>query len=112
MAAAFRTRFSVFPAVNVVLGSWEHLPPHDCFVTAGNCYGLMSAGIDAVVVSELGPRVQDWDFAPLLALWRAVDLVSPHRYDDYGGEIEADPGTVGSSDGPRKPSISSGEPER
>src|SRR5512133_707249 len=59
MAAAFRSKFSAFPAVNVVLGSWEQLPPHDCFVTAGNCYGLMSAGIDAVVVRELGTEVQD-----------------------------------------------------
>ncbi len=38
-------------------------------------------------------RIPDWDFAPLLALWRAVDLVSPHRYDDSGGEIEAALGT-------------------
>ena len=59
MAAAFRSRFSTFSAVDVILGRREQLPPHDCSVTAGNCYGLMSAGIDAVVVSQLGPEVQD-----------------------------------------------------
>jgi O-acetyl-ADP-ribose deacetylase (regulator of RNase III) len=59
MASAFRSRFSPYPAVDVVLGRWEELAPHDCFVTAGNSYGLMSAGIDAVVVSQLGPQVQD-----------------------------------------------------
>lgn len=57
-------------------------------------------------------RIPDWDFAPLLALWRAVDLVSPHRLGDSRGRIEADPVTVGGSDEPREPSISSGEPKR
>jgi O-acetyl-ADP-ribose deacetylase (regulator of RNase III) len=59
MVAAFRARFRAYPDVDVVLGRWEELPPHDCFVTAGNSYGLMSAGIDAAVVRELGPEVQD-----------------------------------------------------
>ncbi|APR86335.1 phage tail assembly-like protein [Minicystis rosea] len=59
MAAAFRARFQPYPAVDVVFGRWEDLPPHDCFVTAGNAYGLMSAGIDAAVVRRLGPEVQD-----------------------------------------------------
>lgn len=56
MAGAFRARFDA--DVVVTLGRWETLPPHDCFVTAGNAYGLMSAGIDAVVVRELGDAVQ------------------------------------------------------
>lgn len=58
MAAAFRARFQPYPAVDVVLGRWEDLPPHDCFVTAGNAYGLMSAGIDAAVVRRLGAEVE------------------------------------------------------
>lgn len=58
MAAAFRRRFQAYPTVDIVLGRWEDLPPHDCFVTAGNAYGLMSAGIDAVVVSQLGVEIQ------------------------------------------------------
>ena len=41
---------------------FEDLEPHDCFVTAGNAFGLMTAGIDAAVVryfgEELMARVQ------------------------------------------------------
>ena len=41
---------------------FESLPPHDCFVTAGNAFGIMTAGIDAAVVAlfgeELMARVQ------------------------------------------------------
>lgn len=59
MAAAFRARFLPYPGVRVTLGRWEALPPHDCFVTAGNAYGLMSAGIDAVVVHRFGERIQE-----------------------------------------------------
>lgn len=59
MASAFRRRISPYPAVEVVIGRWEELSPHDCFVTAGSSYGLMSAGIDAVVVNQLGSQVQD-----------------------------------------------------
>lgn len=59
MASAFRARFQPYPAVRVTLGRWEELPPHDCFVTAGNSYGLMSAGTDAAAVREFGIQVQD-----------------------------------------------------
>lgn len=59
MAAAFRARFQRYPAVGVALGRWEDLPPHDCFVTAGNSYGLMSAGIDAAVVRRLGAKIEE-----------------------------------------------------
>jgi O-acetyl-ADP-ribose deacetylase (regulator of RNase III) len=59
MAAAFRARFEPFRTVSVILGRWEGLPSHDCFVTAGNSYGLMSAGTDAAVVREFGPRLQE-----------------------------------------------------
>lgn len=59
MASAFRSRFDAYPGVEIVLGRWEDLPPHDCFVTAGNSYGLMSAGIDAAVVARFGTALQD-----------------------------------------------------
>lgn len=59
MASAFRSRFSPYPTVTIAVGRWENLPPHDCFVTAGNSYGLMSAGIDAAVVKKLGLEIQD-----------------------------------------------------
>ena len=62
MCAAFRARFDGLPRVHVVRARFEDLQPHDCFVTAGNAFGLMSAGIDAAVVQffgeELMQRVQ------------------------------------------------------
>lgn len=57
-AAAYGARFRHLPRASVVESRWETLPPHDCFVTAGNSYGLMSAGIDAVVVREFGPSIE------------------------------------------------------
>lgn len=57
-ATAYAARFRRLPRASVVTARWEALPPHDCFVTAGNSYGLMSAGIDAVVVREFGESIQ------------------------------------------------------
>ena len=54
MCAAFRERFAGLPNVRVVRGRFEDLDPHDCFVTAGNAFGLMTAGIDAAVVGRFG----------------------------------------------------------
>ena len=54
MCAAFRERFDGLPNVRVVKGRFEDLEPHDCFVTAGNAFGLMTAGIDAAVVRRFG----------------------------------------------------------
>src|SRR6478609_1880738 len=54
MCAAFRHRFAGLPNVRVVRGRFEDLEPHDCFVTAGNAFGLMTAGIDAAVVRRFG----------------------------------------------------------
>lgn len=60
---AFYSRFSALPNVTVIQGRFEDLAPHDCFVTAGNSYGIMTAGIDAAVVGfhgeELMHRIQD-----------------------------------------------------
>lgn len=52
--AAFRARFAPLPNVRVVRRRFEELDPHDCFVTAGNAFGLMTAGIDAAVVARFG----------------------------------------------------------
>lgn len=57
MCAAFRDRFAGLPRVRVVQARFEELDPHDCFVTAGNSYGMMTAGIDAVVVDRFGERI-------------------------------------------------------
>jgi hypothetical protein len=62
MCAAFRNRFAGFPNVRVIRATFEDLDAHDCFVTAGNSFGLMTAGIDAAVVrffgEELMQRIQ------------------------------------------------------
>jgi O-acetyl-ADP-ribose deacetylase (regulator of RNase III) len=59
---AFRRRFADLRGVQIIQGRFEDLEPHDCFVTAGNAFGLMTAGIDAAVVrffgEELMTRVQ------------------------------------------------------
>jgi O-acetyl-ADP-ribose deacetylase (regulator of RNase III) len=54
MCGAFRDRFGGLPGVRVIRGRFEDLEPHDCFVTAGNAFGLMTAGIDAAVVGLFG----------------------------------------------------------
>jgi O-acetyl-ADP-ribose deacetylase (regulator of RNase III) len=57
MADAFRQRFSQYLAVQVFQCTFEKLAPHDCFVTAGNSYGIMTAGIDAAVVNFFGRSI-------------------------------------------------------
>jgi O-acetyl-ADP-ribose deacetylase (regulator of RNase III) len=57
MCDAFRERFAGLPGVRVVRGRFEDLGPHDCFVTAGNAFGLMTAGIDAAVVRRFGEEL-------------------------------------------------------
>jgi O-acetyl-ADP-ribose deacetylase (regulator of RNase III) len=57
MCDAFRQRFAGLPRVRVVRGRFEDLEPHDCFVTAGNAFGLMTAGIDAAVVRRFGEQL-------------------------------------------------------
>ena len=72
MCNAFRCRFAGLRGVRVVQGRFEDLEPHDAFVTAGNAFGLMTAGIDAAVVRVFG----EW-------LMRRVQ----HRImNDYYGE--------------------------
>ena len=54
MCDAFRDRFRGLPGARVVRARFEDLGPHDCFVTAGNSFGIMTAGIDAAVVRFFG----------------------------------------------------------
>ena len=62
MCDAFRTRFDGLPRVTVMQSRFEELPPHDCFVTAANAFGIMNAGIDAAVIrfhgDDLMRRIQ------------------------------------------------------
>ena len=69
---AFGRRFAGLADVRVVRGRFEDLGPHDAFVTAGNAFGIMTAGIDAAVVREFGPRL----------MRRVQDRI----LDDYLGE--------------------------
>src|SRR5438046_7113636 len=57
MCAAFSRRFAGLPDVRVIRGSFPEVEPHDCFVTAGNAFGIMTAGIDAAVVRFFGPEI-------------------------------------------------------
>jgi O-acetyl-ADP-ribose deacetylase (regulator of RNase III) len=59
MCQAFRDRFAGLPGVRVIKGMFEDLEPHDCFVTAGNAFGMMTAGIDAAVVRRFGPSLME-----------------------------------------------------
>lgn len=72
MCDAFRDRFGGLPGVRVVRGRFEDIEPHDAFVTAGNAFGLMTAGIDAAVVRRLGDDL--------------MDRVQHRIMDDYLGE--------------------------
>lgn len=54
MCNAFRRRFAGLRGVHIIRGRFEDLEPHDCFVTAGNAFGIMTAGIDAAVVRMFG----------------------------------------------------------
>lgn len=47
MCSAFRDRFHGLGNFRVIQSRFEDLEPHDCFVTAGNAFGMMTAGIDA-----------------------------------------------------------------
>jgi O-acetyl-ADP-ribose deacetylase (regulator of RNase III) len=72
MCEAFRLRFEGLPGVEVVRGTFEDLEPHDCFVTAGNSFGIMTAGIDAAVIRFFGQSL--------------MDRVQLRIMDDYLGE--------------------------
>lgn len=59
MCDAFRERFDGLPNVRVISGFFEELEPHDCFVTAANAFGIMTAGIDAAVVRYFGEDIMN-----------------------------------------------------
>lgn len=62
MCDAFQARFEGLPRVTILQSRFEELPPHDCFVTAANAFGIMNAGIDAAVIrfhgEDLMRRIQ------------------------------------------------------
>ena len=56
---AFRHRFDGLPNVRVLQTRFEDLGRHDCFITAGNGFGVMTAGIDAAVVAFHGTALME-----------------------------------------------------
>ena len=52
--STYERRFSTFPQARIIRGLLGDLPPHDCFVTAANSFGIMNAGVDAAVVAFHG----------------------------------------------------------
>ena len=59
MSSAFAERFAGLPAVRIVQQAYQELEPHDCFVTAGNAFGMMTAGIDAAVIGRFGKELME-----------------------------------------------------
>ena len=57
MCDAFRARFANLPNTQVMQCRFQDLPPHDCFVTAANSFGIMNAGIDAAVTHFHGEEL-------------------------------------------------------
>lgn len=72
MCGAFQERFAGLPNVRVIQGRFEDLEPHDCFVTAGNAFGLMTAGIDAAIIQRFGTQF--------------MSQIQQRIMDDYYGE--------------------------
>jgi len=70
--AALEAGFAGLERVSVEQTRYDALADHHCFVTAGNAYGLMTAGIDAAVIHRFGP-----------SLMRAVQ---DHISNEYFGE--------------------------
>jgi len=89
MCAAFRERFAGLPNVRVLRCQFEDLEPHDCFVTAGNAFGIMSAGIDAAVIGRFGDRL--------------MRRVQHHILDRYFGEQPVGTAFVVPTDDPTLP---------
>jgi O-acetyl-ADP-ribose deacetylase (regulator of RNase III) len=64
---ALRWQFRLHPDVQIVCGRFEELPSFDCFVTAGNSFGLMDGGVDLAVVRYFGRHVMERIQARILA---------------------------------------------
>lgn len=59
---ALKKGFQSLPFHKVIQCRFQDLESHDCFVTAGNSFGMMNAGIDAAVIAfhghDLMKRIQ------------------------------------------------------
>jgi O-acetyl-ADP-ribose deacetylase (regulator of RNase III) len=89
MCDAYRDRFAGLPNVRIIEGRFEDLEPHDCFVTAGNAFGLMTAGIDAAVIRRFGESL--------------MQRVQHRIMNDYFGEQPVGSAFILSTDDPSLP---------
>lgn len=71
----FERRFAGLPGFQFLLGTFPNLPPIDCFVTAANSYGIMTAGIDAAVVSHFGTEIMNRVQDEIVATYRGEQPV-------------------------------------
>lgn len=91
MCVAFEQRFANLPNVRVIQSRYEDLEPHDCFVTAANAFGMMTAGIDAAIISFHGE-----------ALMKRIQL---RIMNEYLGEQPVGTCMIESTDNPQYPYI-------
>lgn len=87
MAEAFRRRFAGLPGVETVVGRFENLPPLDGFVTAGNAFGIMTAGIDAAVVARCGPHLMRAVQRRILDEYRGEQPVGTAFVEEVGADF-------------------------
>lgn len=91
MCDAFRKRFRDLPNVPVMQTRFEDLPPHDCFVTAANAFGIMNAGIDAAVIQFHGEQL--------------MKSIQYHIMDYYLGEQPIGTSFIQETGNPRYPFV-------
>lgn len=91
MCEAFRERFAGLPRTTVHECRFEALEPHDCFVTAANSFGMMTAGIDAAVVHYFGDEL--------------MQRVQHRVMDEYLGEQPVGTAFLVETDHPRVPFV-------
>jgi O-acetyl-ADP-ribose deacetylase (regulator of RNase III) len=57
--SSFERRFQSAAGFRFVAATFPGIPPVDCFVTAGNSFGIMTAGIDDAVVRHFGAAIME-----------------------------------------------------
>lgn len=77
--------------MTVLQSRFEDLPPYDCFVTAGNSFGIMNAGIDAAVTAFHGEQL--------------MKAIQHHIMDRYLGEQPIGTCFIQATENPRFPFV-------
>ena len=82
--ARMRPAFAGLAEVSVEAQRYEDLSPHAAFVTAGNAYGIMTAGIDAAVVRRFGRPIMKAVQRHIVAHWLGEQPVGTAFLIDTG----------------------------